>query len=147
MNTPVLETERLILRRFIEDDMEALYQIYSDEEVNRFLPWFPLKSMSEAYTLFEDRYVAEYKKPQGYAYAICLKKDNYPKNRYGRASRLWLWTAQGIMASGNCNRSRTGCRQPGKKRWIAVYYCNPRQGQSAKRRCNAEYRNEIPVFL
>ena len=55
MNTPTLETERLILRKFTEDDLEALYQIYSDEEVNRFLPWFPLKSMDEARTFFEER--------------------------------------------------------------------------------------------
>lgn len=40
MNTPALETERLILRRFSENDLEAIYRIFSDEEVNRFLPCF-----------------------------------------------------------------------------------------------------------
>lgn len=40
MNTPALETGRLILRRFTETDLEALYQIYRDEEVNKFLPWY-----------------------------------------------------------------------------------------------------------
>ena len=44
MNTPTIETERLILRKFTLDDLEAIYQIYSDEEVNRFLPWFPLRN-------------------------------------------------------------------------------------------------------
>ena len=78
MNTPLIETERLILRKFTEDDMEALYKIYSDEEVNRFLPWFPLKSMEEAYLFFQERYAAQYAVPQAYAYAICLKKDNVP---------------------------------------------------------------------
>lgn len=78
MNTPVLETERLILRRFTENDMEALYQIYSDEEVNRFLPWFPLKNIEETRTFFEEKYMAKYKQPQAYAYAICLKEDDYP---------------------------------------------------------------------
>ena len=48
MNTPVIETERLILRKFTENDLEALYRIYSDEEVNTFLPWFPVKTMEEA---------------------------------------------------------------------------------------------------
>ena len=38
MNTPALETERLILRKFTEQDMEALFLILQDEEVNRFLP-------------------------------------------------------------------------------------------------------------
>lgn len=78
MNTPTIETERLILRKFTEDDMEALYEIYSDEEVNQFLPWFPFKSMEEAYSFFKERYASQYNKPQAYAYAICLKKDNYP---------------------------------------------------------------------
>ena len=31
-NTPLLETERLILRKFTENDLEALFNIYSNEE-------------------------------------------------------------------------------------------------------------------
>ena len=78
MNTPTLETERLILRKFTEQDLESLYQIYSDEEVNTFLPWFPLKSMEEAKRFYENRYAALYRLPQAYAYAVCLKEDNIP---------------------------------------------------------------------
>lgn len=48
MNTPELITDRLILRKFTEKDIEALYQILKDEEVNQFLPWFPLKTIEEA---------------------------------------------------------------------------------------------------
>lgn len=78
INTPTLETERLILRKFTENDIEALYLILKDEEVNRFLPWFPLKNMEEARKFYEERYAAEYELPQAYAYAICLKDDNFP---------------------------------------------------------------------
>ncbi len=78
MNTPTLETERLILRKFTENDIEAMYQIYSDKEVNKFLPWFPLKSLEEAQLFFEERYASKYTQPQAYAYAVCLKKDNIP---------------------------------------------------------------------
>lgn len=78
MNTPTLVTERLILRKFTENDMEALYRIYSDIQVNRFLPWFPLQSMEEARLLFEEKYAKKYEQPQAYAYAICLKQDNDP---------------------------------------------------------------------
>ena len=78
MNTPTLETERLILRKFTEDDLQALYAIYSDEEANRFLPWFPLKSMEEAHPFFKEHYALKYAQPQAYAYAICLKKENCP---------------------------------------------------------------------
>lgn len=78
MNTPKLETEKLILRKFTQDDLYALYEIYSDRDVNKFLPWFPLENEGEVKSLFEEKYAAVYSEPQGYAYAICLKSDNYP---------------------------------------------------------------------
>ncbi len=78
MNTPVLETKRLILRKFTERDMEALFFILKDEEVNKFLPWYPVKSIEETKAFYEKAYASKYVQPQGYAYAICLKKDNFP---------------------------------------------------------------------
>lgn len=77
-NTPYLETERLILRKFTENDIEALYLLLKDKEVNAFLPWFPLKTIDETVIFFEERFAANYKKPCAYNYAICLKSDNYP---------------------------------------------------------------------
>ncbi len=78
INTPTLETERLILRKFTKADIPALYNIYSDEEVNRFLPWFPVKTMAEAGHFWEENYASKYELPQAYAYAVCLKKDHIP---------------------------------------------------------------------
>ena len=78
MNTPTLETKRLILRKFTEKDLDAIYTIYSDVDVNKFLPWFPLNSIDEAKTFFEERYAKDYTQPFGYRYAICLKDDNIP---------------------------------------------------------------------
>ncbi len=78
MNTPVLETGRLILRKFTERDMEALFLILKDKEVNRFLPWYPVKNMEETKKFYEEKYASKYAQPQGYAYAICLKEDNFP---------------------------------------------------------------------
>lgn len=60
-NTPLLETERLILRKFTENDLEALFNIYSNEEVNTYLPWFPLTSLEEAASLFKEKYQEVYK--------------------------------------------------------------------------------------
>ena len=77
-NTPTLQTERLILRKFTTNDLEALFIIYSDKDINTYLPWFPLNSMSEAKTFFEQKYVKSYRQPHGYQYAICLKNDNIP---------------------------------------------------------------------
>ncbi len=47
MNTPTLETERLLLRKFTEQDMEALFLILKDEEVNKFLTWYPMNNIEE----------------------------------------------------------------------------------------------------
>ena len=55
-NTPELFTDRLHLRKFTADDTEAVFRIYSDREVNTFLPWFPVKNMKEAQYFFQDRY-------------------------------------------------------------------------------------------
>lgn len=33
---------------------------------------------STPWSFFQTKYAANYEKPQAYAYAICLKKDNYP---------------------------------------------------------------------
>lgn len=75
MNTPEIITERLILRRFCESDIPDLFALLSDEEVNRFLPWFPAKSIDDARRFYEAR--AEiYSRAEGYAWAICLRSDN-----------------------------------------------------------------------
>lgn len=73
MNTLKLETERLILRKFTEEDIEALYLLLKDEDVNIFLPWFPVKSIEEAKEFYEKRLANK-----EYYFAICLKEDNEP---------------------------------------------------------------------
>lgn len=78
INTPKIVTERLILRKFTENDLNALFFIYADKEVNTYLPWFPIENLEEAKVLWEERYLKAYLKPQGYHYAICLKHDNIP---------------------------------------------------------------------
>lgn len=77
-NTPVLETERLILRKFTEEDMNALFLILKDEEANQCQPWYPVKNLEETKSFFEERYASRYAQPQAYAYAICRKEDNVP---------------------------------------------------------------------
>lgn len=77
-NTPTIQTERLLLRRFTEDDAEALYQILSDEEVNTYLPMFPLKDLGEAKDYLKSKYLDKYQELTGYHYAICLRTDSKP---------------------------------------------------------------------
>lgn len=72
------ETERLVLRKFTEKDIEALFLILKDEEVNMFLPWYPVKDLEETKIFYEERFASQYAQPQACAYAICLKEDNFP---------------------------------------------------------------------
>lgn len=74
MNLERLETERLILREFTIDDLEAIFSIFSDKLVNTFLPWFPLETMEDAKMFFEEQFAHTH----DYKYAICLKEDNIP---------------------------------------------------------------------
>lgn len=78
MNTPTLKTKRLILRKFTENDFNAMYKIFSDIDVNKFLPWFPLKTIEDVKTFYIKQYEKKYKQEKAYNYAICLKEDNRP---------------------------------------------------------------------
>lgn len=76
INTPTIETDRLILRRFTPEDIPALLAIQGDGEVNRFVPWFTLKTLEDAKAFYERRFASVYAQERGYQYAICLKEDN-----------------------------------------------------------------------
>jgi len=68
-----LETERLILRRLVPEDAEAMYRNWaSDSEVTRFLTWQPHGSpeVSEA---FIRKTMAQYEDPAAYSWGIELK--------------------------------------------------------------------------
>ncbi|HCW81754.1 MAG TPA: GNAT family N-acetyltransferase [Clostridiales bacterium] len=78
MNTPELETNRLILRKFSQADLPALFKILGDEDANTFLPWFVLKDLKETEKFYNERIANEYRKESAYFYAVCLKQDNIP---------------------------------------------------------------------
>lgn len=70
-----LETERLILRKFSQDDISDIYYFFSDIDTNKFLPWFPVKNLVEAQAFFSQR-LSDNNRIR--CYAICLKSDNRP---------------------------------------------------------------------
>ncbi len=74
-NTPDLQTKRLVLRRFTREDIPAVFKIFSDPEVNTFLPLFPLKDMGEAEAFYQEKYARLYSQPAGCAYGVCRKED------------------------------------------------------------------------
>lgn len=75
MDLLTIKTERLILRKFNINDLDALYKIFSDEEVNKFLPWMPLKTLDETKLFYESKFTDNH---FAYSFAVCLKEDNYP---------------------------------------------------------------------
>jgi len=75
-NTPTIETDRLILRAFTEEDADDFFLLLKDEEVNTFLPWFPVKTLEQARTYLRENYLDYYKHDSAYRYAVCLKSDN-----------------------------------------------------------------------
>ena len=79
-NTPQLETERLILRKLTDTphDMNAMFAILKDRETNTFLPWFPVKNLTDAMEHAKERYFDLYAAPSAYRYVICRKSDNIP---------------------------------------------------------------------
>lgn len=75
-NTPTLETDRLILRKFNDNDIDDMFLLYRNEDVNKFLPFFPLKTRNEVENYLYNSILPFYKKDIAYNYAISQKADN-----------------------------------------------------------------------
>ena len=77
--TKRLETNRLILRRFIDSDAELMYNNWaSDPEVSKYLTWPTHTSVEVTKTLMTD-WIACYEKPDYYQWAITIKaQDDLP---------------------------------------------------------------------
>ncbi|EGH4467961.1 TPA: GNAT family N-acetyltransferase [Campylobacter lari] len=74
----MLETNRLIIRKFTIEDTEHLFSILSDEEVNKYLPWFPFTSIEQTKKHLDEFYIRTNNQNNFYRYAVCLKENNIP---------------------------------------------------------------------
>ncbi len=70
----ILETDRLLLREFVESDAEAFFQLNSDPEVLRFVPDKQLTSVDQARQLLLEHPIADYRK-YGYGRGACILKS------------------------------------------------------------------------
>ncbi len=76
--TVTLETKRLILRRFVPEDAEAMYKNWAnDPEVAKFLTWPPHKNVSISEEVINSC-VPLYEKPDHYSWAIVPKDFGEP---------------------------------------------------------------------
>lgn len=73
--TQRIETDRLILRRYVIEDADAMYKNWaSDSEVTKFLTWQPHSSVEVSRGIIEN-WLKEYSDKKYYQWAIVLK-DN-----------------------------------------------------------------------
>lgn len=73
--TQRIETDRLILRRYVIEDADAMYKNWaSDSEVTKFLTWQPHSSVDVSRSIIED-WLKEYSDEKYYHWAIVFR-DN-----------------------------------------------------------------------
>lgn len=76
--TQPLETPRLLLRRFVPEDAEAMYRNWAcDPEVTKYLTWLPHASADVTRRMLED-WCARYADPEYYQWAIVPKDLGEP---------------------------------------------------------------------
>ncbi len=73
--TQRIETDRLILRRYVIEDADAMYKNWaSDSEVTKFLTWQPHSSVDVSRGIIEN-WLKEYSDEKYYHWAIVLKAN------------------------------------------------------------------------
>lgn len=78
MKHEIIRTERLVVRPFTSQDIDALYAIYSDPVVMKFVPVYPFTAREQAQAFLRDPVFKEYENGRGMWYAVCRTEDNIP---------------------------------------------------------------------
>ena len=84
IGTVQLETERLILRRFVSDDADAMFANWcADSDVTKYLTWPPHSSIEVTRQTLSDIWLSKYEQPDFYQWAIVVKAINEPIGSIG----------------------------------------------------------------
>jgi RimJ/RimL family protein N-acetyltransferase len=75
MTNQVLQTERLILRRFTADDAEEYFPLVSDPEILRYAGGLPVKSIDETRQMLLKLPIRDYEL-HGYGRMACIEKSS-----------------------------------------------------------------------
>ena len=70
----ILETDRLLLREYVEDDAEVFFELNSNPEVLRFVPDKALLNIEQARQLLIDHPISDYRK-HGFGRGACILKS------------------------------------------------------------------------
>ena len=83
LGTNVVETPRLVLRPFVREDAQAMFDNWaSDPAVTKFLSWPTYRSVEDAHSIL-NVWLESYGKPDFYQWAIVLKELNQPIGSIG----------------------------------------------------------------
>jgi len=70
----ILETDRLLLREYVEEDAEAFFKVNSDPEVLRYVPDKALLNVEQARQILIEHPIADYRK-YGFGRGACILKS------------------------------------------------------------------------
>jgi len=70
----ILETDRLLLREYVEDDAESFFKLNTHPEVVRFVPDKPLLNVEQARQTLIDHPIADYRR-YGFGRGACILKS------------------------------------------------------------------------
>jgi [ribosomal protein S5]-alanine N-acetyltransferase len=93
INTPTLETQRLLLRKAVKQDREAFLEIFKDDTIHRYRPWFPLTTIKEASQYLESYILPVYERDIAYYYVL---EEKTSKKVIGFISLDGLYPGRGI---------------------------------------------------
>lgn len=74
MEFPVLETERLILRKLTLNDTEDLFEYFSQEQVMEYYDLAPFKTLADSQKIIQ-HFNNEFEKGKGFRWALELKSE------------------------------------------------------------------------
>ncbi|ONI44374.1 GNAT family N-acetyltransferase [Candidatus Epulonipiscioides gigas] len=87
LGTETIETNRLILRRFVKSDIALAFKNWvTDERVTEFLTWEAHKNIDITDTVISS-WIQDYEKNNFYQWAIILKEINEPIGSIGAVSQ------------------------------------------------------------
>ncbi len=71
----IIETDRLVIREFEEDDLLSLYKIESDPRIVEFIPWSKLSTLNECNRKIK-KYISDYKRYKLNSWAVTIKETS-----------------------------------------------------------------------
>ena len=152
LGTRILQTERLILRPFVREDAQPMFDNWaSDPEVTKFLSWPAYKSIDTAHWIL-DIWLKDYERPDFYQWAVVLKELNQPigsisvVNSDDRVDMAEIgycigkpWWGQGIMTEALAAIMGYLFDEVGMQRIEAGYDPNNPASGAVMRKCGLKY--------